>query len=185
MVTSPEPSLDPTCGDDGRSVSCALELVARGDVELVEVGRAEVGQGMTLEPCPQELHGVQVRRVWRQERHLDGTIGGVQVLAHELAAMGLQAVPDDQQRPLQVGTQRLEELDVLLLLDRAFVQTERRNRQFVRLSPAMTEMCVQLKWNWMTGVCPLGAQVRTRVGRSLRPDSSMKTISRPSRWAFF
>jgi hypothetical protein len=42
-----------------------------------------------------------------------------------------------------------------------------------------------LKWNWMMGVCPLGAQVRTRVGRSLMPDSSTKTISRPSRWAFF
>lgn len=37
----------------------------------------------------------------------------------------------------------------------------------------------------MTGVCPLGAQVRARVGRSDRPDSSMKTISRLSRWAFF
>jgi hypothetical protein len=37
----------------------------------------------------------------------------------------------------------------------------------------------------MMGVCPLGAQVRTRVGRSERPDSSMKTINRPSRWAFF
>lgn len=48
-----------------------------------------------------------------------------------------------------------------------------RNMQLVRDSPAMTEMCVQLKWNWMMGVLPLGAQVRTRVGRSLRPDSSM------------
>ena len=28
--------------------------------------------------------------------------------------------------------------------------------QFVRVSPAMTEMCVQLKWNWMIGVCALG-----------------------------
>ena len=53
--------------------------------------------------------------------------------------------------------------------------------QFVRLNAAMTEMWVQLKWNWMMGVWPLGAQVRTRVGRSLRPDLSMKTISRPSR----
>jgi hypothetical protein len=40
--------------------------------------------------------------------------------------MSLQAVPDDQQRLLQVGVQRLEELDVLLLLDRALVQTERK-----------------------------------------------------------
>ena len=37
----------------------------------------------------------------------------------------------------------------------------------------------------MMGVCPLGAQVRTRVGRSLMPDSSTNTISLPSRMAFF
>ena len=39
---------------------CALELVAGRDVELVEIGRAEVGQGMTLEPCPQEFHGFRL-----------------------------------------------------------------------------------------------------------------------------
>jgi hypothetical protein len=42
----------------------------------------------------------------------------------------------------------------------------------------MAKTCFQLKWNCTTGVQPLGAQVRTRVGRSDRPDSSMKTISR-------
>lgn len=35
----------------------------------------------------------------------------------------------------------------------------------------------------MTGVLPLGAQVRTRVGRSLSPVSSLKTVNRPSRLA--
>src|SRR6478735_1017814 len=128
MATSPESGLNPARGDDGRAVLRALEFVAGGDVELVEVGRTEVGQGMTLEPCPQELDGVQVGRVRWQERHLDGATGGVQVLAHELAAMGPQAVPDDQQRSLQVGAQRLEELDVLLLLDRALVQAEQAVR---------------------------------------------------------
>ena len=53
----------------------------------------------------------------------------------------------------------------------------------MRLRPAITEMWVQLKWNWMMGVCPLGVHVRTLVGRSLKPDSQLKTISRPSRWA--
>ena len=124
MATSPEAGLNPTRGDDGWAFLRALEFVAGGDVELIEVGRTEVGQGMTLEPGPQELDGVQVRRVRRQECHLNGAFGGVQILAHELAAMGLQTIPDDQQRPLQVGAQRLEELDVLLLLDGALVQTE-------------------------------------------------------------
>src|SRR5882757_8360891 len=124
MATSPQASLNPARCDDGGAVLCALELVASSDVELVEAGRTEVGQGMALEPGPQEFDRVQVRRVRRQERHLDSTIGGVQVFAHELAAMGLQSVPDDQQRPLQVRAQRLEELDVLFFLDRAFVQSE-------------------------------------------------------------
>src|SRR3982751_1787547 len=79
---------------------------------------------MTLQPGPQEFHWVQVWRVRRQECHLYGSFGGVQVLAHELASMRLQAVPDDQQRLLQVSAQRLEELDVLFLLDGSLVQTE-------------------------------------------------------------
>jgi hypothetical protein len=49
----------------------------------------------------------------------------------------------------------------------------------------MIESCFQLKWNCTTGVCPLGAQVRTRVGRSLKPDSSTNTISLPSAQLFF
>src|SRR5664280_3624165 len=117
MATSPESGLNPARGDDGGAVLCALEFVAGGDVEFVEVCRTEVGQRMTLEPSPQEFDGVQVRRVRRQERHLHGTLGAVQVLAYELAAMSLQTVPDDQQRLAQVSAQRLEELDVLLFLN--------------------------------------------------------------------
>ncbi|MBS1179283.1 MAG: hypothetical protein H6R06_3695 [Proteobacteria bacterium] len=55
---------------------------------------------------------------------MDFSVGRVEVLAHEPAAVRLQAVPDDQQRPLQVRPQRLEEFDVLLLLDAALVQPE-------------------------------------------------------------
>ena len=49
----------------------------------------------------------------------------------------------------------------------------------------MTDSCFQLKLYCSTGVCPLGAQVLTRVGRSLNPLSSMKTMVRPSRRDFF
>jgi hypothetical protein len=42
-----------------------------------------------------------------------------------------------------------------------------------------------LKWNCTIGVRPLRAQVRTRVGRSDKPDSSMKTISLRSAAHFF
>jgi len=101
-----------------------LELVARGDGEFVEMGRAEVRKGMAFQPGLQILEGVQVGRVRRQERHLDNAGGGIQVLAHELAAVGFQTIPDDPQWLLQVGAQRLEKLYVLLLLDRSLVQPE-------------------------------------------------------------
>ena len=56
-----------------------------------------------------------------------------------------------------------------------------RIKKFVRGSHAVTEMYVQLKWIWMMGGLPWGPQAHIRVGRSLRPDASMKTISRSSR----
>jgi len=46
-------------------------------------------------------------------------------------------------------------------------------------------MWSQLKQYCTTGLSPFTAQVRTRVGRCENPDSSMKTISRPSLRAFF
>jgi len=42
----------------------------------------------------------------------------------------------------------------------------------------MMERLFQLKVSCGTGVCPRGAQVRTRVGRVLNPLSSMKTMVR-------
>jgi hypothetical protein len=51
----------------------------------------------------------------------------------------------------------------------------------VKVSPAITDSCFQLKWNWMAGFWPTGAQVRTQVGRSDSSDSSTKTISRQRR----
>ena len=44
----------------------------------------------------------------------------------------------------------------------------------------MAEICFQSKLCCNTGVHPRRLQVRTTLGRSDRPDSSMKTIVRPS-----
>ena len=51
--------------------------------------------------------------------------------------------------------------------------------------PAMTDSWCQLKWCCRIDVSPLGAQVRTRVRRSLSPNSSMKTMMRPCFAALF
>jgi hypothetical protein len=50
---------------------------------------------------------------------------------------------------------------------------------------AIAESWFQGKLSCRTGVLPLGAKVRTRRGRSLTPDSSMKTMVRPSLAPFF
>jgi hypothetical protein len=49
----------------------------------------------------------------------------------------------------------------------------------------MTDSCRQQKEKRSCGVQPLGAQVVVMLGRSLSPLSSMKTMVRFSRRAFF
>ena len=44
------------------------------------------------------------------------------------------------------------------------------------VAPAINDSCFQLKLYWRIGVQPRRDQVLTRVGRSLNPDSSMKTM---------
>src|SRR5712692_2243426 len=59
------------------------------------------------------------------------------------------------------------------------------NRSSTRSRPLWPTASSSLKWYCSTGVCPRGAQVQQRCGRSLNPLSSMKTIVRPSFLAFF
>jgi len=77
---------------------------------------------MTLEPCPQVLDGVEIGAVRWQEGHLDMPVEGIEVLADQRGAMRSGAIPDDQQRLLEVRFERLEKLDHLFFLDAAFVQ---------------------------------------------------------------
>ena len=76
----------------------------------------------------------------------------------------------------------LEQFDPLRLLEAACVKPEQaigvcQSRDGRGVIP------IEMKLNLRR--LPLSAQVRTSAGRSLIPDSSTKTISLPSRWAFF
>ena len=51
--------------------------------------------------------------------------------------------------------------------------------------PAVADSVFHLKRYCSTGVCPRGANIRQRCGRSLNPLSSMKTMVRTSFWAVF
>ena len=93
-------------------------------MQLGEVVGAVVGQRLALEPGPQVFHGIEIGRVGRQIRDLDVTGQVVQVVPHQVTAVCLQTIPDDQQRLRQVCLKGVEEFDNLLFLDTALVQPE-------------------------------------------------------------
>jgi hypothetical protein len=154
-MTSPQRSLHPASGDDRGSLLSTLELVARGRMQLAQIVGTVVGQRMPFEPGPQVLHGVQVQRIGPQECDLDISGQAVQILAHQAAAVRFQAIPDDQQRLLQMGLERLEEFDDFFFLDAALVQPE----QAVGAAQASDDrdvVPVEVKLN--DGRVPLGGQ---------------------------
>ena len=81
--------------------------------EIGEVRGAVVGHGVMLEVAPDAFDGVHFRSVGRQTLEHDAATLRLHMGAHELRAVGLQAVPDDQQlladRPLQ-GLEKFDDL---------------------------------------------------------------------------
>lgn len=97
-------------------------------MQLAEVVGTVVGYGVALEPGPQVFDRVHVGRVGRQECNLNVPVHTVQVLAHQATTVRLQIIPDHQQQLLQVGLERLEEIDDLLILDATLMKPEQAVR---------------------------------------------------------
>src|SRR5487761_2367788 len=127
-MTLPELSLFPARGDDRLPALTAAQLAAGGELELGERVGAEVRQRMTLEPGPQILDRIELRRIGGQQRHLHGTLGAVEIVPNDPALVLRGAVPDDEHPALQLRAQRLEKLHDLRTLDRAVVEPEREAR---------------------------------------------------------
>ena len=123
-MTSPQRSLHPASGNDRGALLGALEFVARCDLQLAEVVGTVIGHGMALEPGPQVFDRVHVGCVGRQECDLNVAAQAVQEFAHQAASVSLEPVPDHQEGLLQIGLERFEEIDDLLLLDAALVKSE-------------------------------------------------------------
>ena len=105
----------------------ALHGLQSPSSEVAHLGKvrgAQVGDLVLLQIGPDRLNRVKFGRIRGQEGDSDAPVLRFEPVLDESALVRPHAVPDDQQRLLQVSAQRLEELDVLLLLDRAFVQTE-------------------------------------------------------------
>lgn len=80
-------SLAQASGDVQRSPLSAFEPSAGRGIEHIQVGGAQVGHRVSLEPDPSVFHRTQLWRLRRQERHLDIDSRAIQVLAHQLASM--------------------------------------------------------------------------------------------------
>ena len=88
----------------------ALEFVACGGVQLAQVVGTVVGQRVSLEPSPQVFDRIEVWGIGRKKGDLDVPVQRIQIIAHQATAMRLQAIPDHQQRLLEMGLERLEVL---------------------------------------------------------------------------
>jgi hypothetical protein len=102
--------LCPTSGNDVGSVLRSSKSITGEMRELGEIFRAEVRQ-LVLRPVrPQELHGIEFWCIGGEPFDLDGSVGRVDVIAHQAAAVRRQSVSDDEQLALQLRSQLLEEL---------------------------------------------------------------------------
>jgi hypothetical protein len=130
----------------------------------------------------QIFHRIQLRRICRQKRHLNVTIKIVKKFLNQATLVDSQAVPNDEKFFPYLRCSALRNS-----MHWGARMAPGNSRKYIchQLTPAITDKCFQLKLYCRTGVCPLGAQVRTSVGLSDRPDSSTNTITRPCFMAFF
>jgi len=107
-MTSPERSLHPASGDDGRTLLSALEFVACGGMQLAQVVRAVVRQCVPLEPSPRVFNRIQIGGVGTKNGDLDVSVQRIQFVAREATSMRFQSIPDHEQRLPEMGLQSLE-----------------------------------------------------------------------------
>ena len=79
---------------------------------------------MLLPVAPDVFHRIQFGSVGGKILDLDSAVELVDIVAHETAAVGRQAVPDQKQRLANVLHERLQKIDDLRTLDRTSVQPE-------------------------------------------------------------
>ena len=155
--------------------------------KVVNIMRDEVGHLAVFGVPPGMINDIEFGGIGREELYvhpvpidLSEQTGGFFVPT--------EAVPDDEQRALEMASQLLDKRKDIVSGDvprrdgEIETQTLLHRRQGDGAGYREAIVSVQLAW---TGVCPLGAQVRRTVGCSMKPVWSIKTIVRPSRRAFF
>ena len=100
------------------------ERLAGGPAELGKILRAQIGQFMLLAISPDVFHRVEFRSVSRQILQKDLSTLRRHKLAHQTAAMGGQAIPNNRQLGADVSLKMFEKLDHLRGLDAAGEESE-------------------------------------------------------------
>ena len=172
----------PAGRDDARAVLHGLQAVACVGADLTDGVQAQVGEFALFHVRPDVFDGVKLWSIGRERLQHELLAARFDVVANDAAAVSGQAIPDDQKLAGDLFGQRLEEFDELRA---AHCPAEEPEVKTPEGNAGDQREVVQRKLYCSTGVCPIGAQVRTRVGRSEMPVSSMKTMVRRSRWAFF
>src|SRR5271155_942075 len=154
--------------------------IAAGSMSYIaEIARTVVGHGVMFEISPNTLDRVHVGCVGRQVVDRDLPALSLDVRLHELRAVGLQAIPYDEQLLANRGLQRFEELDDLGALDRAVEQSEikapvAQARDHRELFPAEAI----LQHGRLTFRCPGSGATRSFGQTRLVDEDDYSTLSR-------
>ena len=141
--------------------------------QVPKVFGTEVGQGMAFEMTPDVFDGIEFRCVCRQAGQNEVALRPLDVTPHRTAAMHRQTIPDHQQFAGNLATEVAKKLGGLSAFDTAPIETK------IKLPPGNAgddgELAPRVM-EYQLRVWPLGAQVRTTLGRSEMPLSSTKTM---------
>jgi len=100
-------------------VGLALErpgLAPCGRREFLEVEESQIRQRVQLQIAPHVLDGIQLRRVGREELGRELAVRSEEVL-HEIRAMGIQPIPDQNHGRVDLDQELPEEVDDPLGVD--------------------------------------------------------------------
>ena len=77
-------------------------MVAGCPGEVIGISGPQVRQGIALEVAPEHFYGVEFRRISREEERMD-PIGSLEEAGNALGSMRLGAIPDDEERLLELA----------------------------------------------------------------------------------
>ena len=117
MTSERQLGLFPEGGDECGAPLHGLEPVAGELADLPDGVQAQVGDLVFLQIGPDRLDRIEFRRVGRQAGDSDVAVQFLQPCLDQTRAVRGNAVPDDQQRPLDLALERTEEFDDLLGAD--------------------------------------------------------------------